>query len=116
MSRYPGSADHSIFFIGDTTMSNRKLSKLLLAGLLLGAGAAQAAGPTSVSEVPGAWYADRIVTSDTARGAAQPVFPISVSEYGPIGHDYVEPSRPRPSMAGRTLPFPASPNESGSHL
>ena len=54
-------------------MANTTLSKLLFAGLLVGAGAAQAAGPVSVSEVPGAWYADRIQATTPATGAEHPV-------------------------------------------
>ena len=95
-------------------MSNLNLLKLLFAGLLLGAGAAQAAGPTSASEVPGAWYADQIVTPATARGVTQSVFPSAAHEHGPIPthRTDVQPSRTRPSI-GATSPFPSSPNESG---
>ena len=99
-------------------MANANVSKVLIAGLLLGASAAQAAAPTSVSEVPAAWYADQIRTTEPARGAAQPVFPTVAYEHGPNGHQYadVQPSRTRPSIAGSTVPFPASPNETGSVL
>ena len=98
-------------------MAKTKLSKVLLAGLLLGAGVAQAAGPTSVSEVPASWYADRIATSASALGAAQPVFPTAAYEPGLTGDHYVDvqPRRARPSL-GSALPFPASPNETGRVL
>jgi hypothetical protein len=103
------------FCTGDIAMSHLKFSKLLVAGLLLGASATQAAAPTSDSEVPAAWYASQIVTPQAARGAAQPVFPTASYEHGPAGDHYVDmqPSRTRPSIAGSTAPFPASPNESG---
>ena len=94
-------------------MSNSKVSKLLLAALLLGAGAAQAA-PSSAIEVPGAWYADQIVPRD-ARGATQP-FPTAAYEHGPTVPEYADTTRTRPSFAGNTPPFPSSPNESGSVL
>ena len=99
-------------------MANTTLSRLLIGGLLLGAGAVQAAGPVSVSEVPGAWYADRIGTADPQRGATQPVYPSSAYEHGPLLQRDVDVQRPRirPSISGSTLPFPASPNETGSVL
>ena len=92
-------------------MTNLKLSKVLFAGLLLTAGAAQAAAPKSVSEAPGAWYADQIVTSDLARGAAQPVFPTAAYEHGFTGRSYVQESRTQPGIAGSTSSFPTSVNE-----
>jgi hypothetical protein len=99
-------------------MLNAKLSKLLFAGLLFGAGAVQAAAPSSVSEVPAAWYADEIRILEGARGAAHPVYPAAAYEHGSYGDQYVDTGRPRiePSVAGRTIPFPSSPNESGSVL
>ena len=98
-------------------MTNTTLSKLIFAGLLLGAGAAQAGAPVSAPEVPGAWYADRIQTADT-RGAEGPVFPTAGYEHGPIAPQYVAAPRTQtqPSVARTTSPFPSSPNESGSVL
>ena len=95
-------------------MSNAKLSGLFLAVSLLGAAAAQAAGPTSVSEVPPAWYADRIVTIAPTSGATAETFPATAQEHGPAGRDYAQPSLTRPSVARSTPGFPASPNETGS--
>jgi hypothetical protein len=94
------------------------LSRLLIGGRLLGAGAAQAAGPTSVSEVPASWYADRISKTEALRGATQPVFPSAAYEHGPlVERDVdVQRTRTRPSFAGVTVPFPASPNETGPVL
>jgi hypothetical protein len=99
-------------------MSNTVFPKLLFATLLLGASAAQAAYPTSVSEVPRSWYADEIRTAEPATGAAHPVFPSAAYEHGPNGHRYAEaePTRTQPSLAGSAAPFPSSPNESGSVL
>ena len=94
-------------------MSSSKVSKLLLAALLLGAGVAQAA-PSSAIEVPGAWYADQIVVTDT-RGSTQP-FPAAAYEHGPTVPQYAETTRARPSFAGHTPAFPSSPNESGPVL
>lgn len=97
--------------------STSKISKLLLAGVLLGAGAAQAGSPSAAPEVPGAWYAERIETVPMARGAAGPVFPTAAYEHGPAGHHpLLSPTVARPTMAGGQRPFPASPNESGSFL
>jgi len=95
-------------------MTKAHFSKLFVAGLLLAAGASQAA-PISVSEVPPAWYADRIVTPDTARGATSPVFPTAAYEHGITVQRYAE-TKTTPSHAGVSLPFPASPNESGRVL
>ena len=99
-------------------MARTKISKLLIAALLLGAGAAHAAGPASVSEAPGAWYADRIVTPASAPGAMAPIFPSAAYEHGPYGDHYAYPERAltRPTIARSTQPFPASPNESGATL
>ena len=99
-------------------MANTTLAKLLIGGFLLGAGAAQAAGPVSVSEVPGSWYADRITTTASAQGAVQPVYPSAAYEHGPLVQRDVDVSRTRtrPSIAGPTLPFPSSPNETGPVL
>jgi hypothetical protein len=105
-----------LIFIGDKTVAITTLSKLVIAGLLLGAGAAQAAQPTSVSEVPASWYANRIQTPASAQGAVEPVFPTAAYEHGPNGLQYAERVRTRPSVAGSTLPFPASPNETGRVL
>jgi hypothetical protein len=96
-------------------MSKAKKSKLLLTTLLLAAGAVQAAGPVSVSEVPAAWYADRIVVTDT-RGATNFSFPTAAYEHGPTIAHSVLPTRTRPSVAFTTPAFPASPNESGRVL
>jgi hypothetical protein len=99
-------------------VANTTLSRLLIGGLLLGAGAAQAAGPISVSEVPASWYADRITKTAPLGGATQPVYPTAAYEHGPLpyrGVD-VEVPRTRPSVAGSSVPFPASPNETGRVL
>ena len=96
-------------------MSNAKTSKLLLTALLLTAGAAQAGGPVSVSEAPGAWYADRIVITDP-RGAANFMFPTAAYEHGPTLAYSALPSRTRPDVASTTPTFPASPNETGRVL
>ena len=99
-------------------MSNAKLSRLLIAGLLLGAGAVQAATPTSVSEVPAAWYADEIRINDAASGATAPVVPAAAYEHGPYRTHYADVQRTRtePSVAGSTTPFPSSANETGALL
>jgi hypothetical protein len=97
-------------------MTQATLSKLLIAGLLLGAGAAQAAGPTSVSEAPAAWYAERITTTDAARGAASPVFPAAAYEHGPTLQRSVAAPAPRTRPGLASIPFPTSVNETGSVL
>ncbi|HEX2825093.1 MAG TPA: hypothetical protein VHP37_01990 [Burkholderiales bacterium] len=62
-------------------MTKASVSKLLIGTLLLAAGAAQAT-PTSVSEAPGAWYAERIVVPADAQGARTPTFPTAAYEHG----------------------------------
>jgi hypothetical protein len=106
------------YFFKETDVANTTLSRLLIGGLLLGAGAAQAAGPTSISEVPGSWYADRYTTTQPARGATQPIFPTAAYEHGPLVQRDVEVqrTRTRPSIASSIVPFPASPNETGPVL
>jgi hypothetical protein len=97
-------------------VANTTLSQLIVAGLLLGAGAAQAGAPVSVSEAPAFWYANRIQTAADARGAESPVFPAAAYEHGPVGPERVAIPRTRtqPSVARSTSPFPSSPNETGS--
>ena len=99
-------------------MSNANLSRLMLAGLLLGAGAAQAAFPASVTEVPAAWYADQIQTPEHVGSAANVGYPAAAYEHGSYGDGFVtaRTTRTQPSLAGRTIPFPSSPNESGPVL
>lgn len=92
-------------------MTKASVSKLLAAALLLAAGAAQAA-PTSVSEVPGAWYADRIVTPDHVESARAAPFPTSAYEHGSTIGTRVEVPL-SPTHGGVAIPFPSSPNESG---
>jgi hypothetical protein len=96
-------------------MSKANASKLWFIAALLTSGAAQAAAPVSVSEVPAAWYADRIVFTDMS-GAAHPVFPSAAYEHGPTVQHQALPTRTRPSLTGMTASFPASPNETGPVL
>lgn len=96
-------------------MTNAKLSKVLVAALLLGAGAVHAAAPSAV-EVPGAWYADQIRVDADVRTAATPMFPSAAYEHGLTAPFRADSVRMRPSIAGSTSPFPASPNETGSML
>ena len=93
-------------------MTKASASKLLLGTLLIAAGAAQAA-PLSVSEVPGAWYADRIVTPAHTEGARVQAFPTSAYEHGSTIGTRIE-VRPSPTRGGMTLPFPSSSNESAA--
>jgi hypothetical protein len=99
-------------------VANTTLSKLIFAGLLVAAGAAQAGAPVSVPDVPASWYADRIPTATDARGAEGPVFPTASYEHGPIAPErvVVPTAKPQPSVARSTSPFPSSPNETGSVL
>ena len=97
-------------------MNQSILSKLSIAALLLAAGAAQAAGPTSVSEAPAVWYAERIATTDDLRGAAAPVFPTAAYEHGTTVSRHVDVRRIGPGIAGMTVPFPSSVNETGRIL
>ena len=92
-------------------MTKGSVSKLLVGSLLLAAGAAQAA-PVSVSEVPGAWYADRIVTPAHTDGARVTPFPTSAYEHGSTIGTRIE-VRPSPTRGDVMIPFPSSPNESG---
>ena len=93
-------------------MTKASVSKLLVGTLLLAAGAAQAA-PLSVSEAPGAWYADRIVTPAHTEGARAQTFPTSAYEHGSTIGTRID-VRPSPTRAGAALSFPSSPSESGA--
>jgi hypothetical protein len=93
-------------------MTKASASRYLIGTLLLAAGAAQAA-PLSVSEAPGAWYADRIITPASAESARVQSFPTSAYEHGSTIGTRIE-ARPSPTRAGMTPPFPSSPNESGA--
>ena len=97
-------------------MSKATLSKLFIAALLLTAGAAQAAGPTSVSEIPAAWYADRILTNVPTAGAASNVFPSAAYEHGTTITRSAAVGRVRPGIAGMTQAFPTSSYENGPVL
>src|SRR5690242_13799390 len=99
-------------------MAHSTISKLIFAGLLLGAGAAQAAGPASVSEVPGSWYADRIQAANPLTGAQQPVVPAAAYEHGTTAPAYAgaRSAGTGRSVAGAGSTFPSSPNETGRVL
>ena len=97
-------------------MANTTLARLCIGGLLLGAGVAHAAGPTSISEVPASWYADRIATTASPHGATQPVFPSAAYEHGSLVQRDRGIPRPSGSIAGASVPFPSSPNETGRVL
>jgi hypothetical protein len=96
-------------------MNKTILSSFLIAGFAFAADAAQAAGPTSVSEAPAVWYAERITILDSAPGASTP-FPAAAYENGPTLERRVDVQRTRPGLASMTLPFPSSVNETGPVL
>ena len=97
-------------------MLNPKLVSIVIAALLVGAGAARAGGittPSSVSEVPPSLYADTLphATSRNVTGAAHPIFPTAAFEHGPAYDSNVQVRRvgPSPSAAGSSTPvFPGS--------
>ena len=97
-------------------MLNPKLVAIVIAGLLVGAGTAQAAGtafPSSAIEVPSSLYAETL-QHETARaltGAAQPVFPSVAMEHGSSLDARIESRRAAhsPSVGSRASPvFPVS--------
>jgi hypothetical protein len=106
-------------------MLKRKLAGVIVAGLLLGAGAAQAGEspfPYSVQEVPAAWYADRIPDRviQSASGPSSSTFPSSVADAGPnyvvrpeatraVSHAAVSNIQARVTVS----PFPSSVSETG---
>jgi hypothetical protein len=101
-------------------MFNVRPSTIVIAAILLAAGAAQAAGtfPVSVPDVPAAWYADRIERGDASPTlATQSPFPSAAREHG-TAHDTAQTSSAvAPSIArGVTPGFPTSINETGSVL
>ena len=97
-------------------MTKATLSKLFVAALLLGAGAAQAAGPASVSEAPAAWYADRVVTGASTPAASTAVFPAAAYEHGTTLSRSAAVERARPGIAAMTPPYPTSARENGAVL
>ena len=94
-------------------MSKLQIAKTLVAGLLLGAGAAQAAAPSSVDEVPAAWYAEHIVVG--AHTATNVSFPAAAYEHGPTIPFAGLPAT-RPSIAGGRVTPPSSAQENGPKL
>ncbi len=105
-------------------MLNRRIAGVVVAGLLLGAGAVNAAGsafPSAANEFPLSLYTEmgRNATGPSKSGATGPVFPSAAIEHGP-GNSAYEPARVRsawsiaPSIAGnQSSPFPYSVNETG---
>jgi hypothetical protein len=102
-------------------MSKRKLAGVIVTGLLLSAGAVNAASPfpSSTNEVSPTGYVQNVDgPSRTDMGAAQPVFPTAAIEHGPQREVYVDvrSAGARPSIAGARTPFPVSVSETGSNL
>lgn len=98
-----------------------RLSTISIGALLLAAGAAQAAGtyPTSVPDVPAAWYAESIqYTVGATVVSAQPVFPSEAREHGTAHENYAEAPllRATPGFAHSSAAFPTSVNDTGPVL
>ena len=100
-------------------MFKPSFAKVIIAGLLLGAGSVHAASPfpSSVEDVPAAWYAHTIQTPPVrAASAARDAFPSSAQEHGSSHTTYVE---ARPSRIGESIMsairamFPSSTSETG---
>ena len=97
-------------------MLNSKTVTIVIAGLLAGAGVANAAGtafPSSANEVSPSLYADSLphATRADVAGAAHPVFPTAAIEHGSARHATIEVQRldRTPSVAGSVAPaFPVS--------
>ncbi|HYC49052.1 MAG TPA: hypothetical protein VED01_26545 [Burkholderiales bacterium] len=94
-------------------MSKLQIVKTLVAGLLLSAGAVQAAAPSSVDEVPAAWYADQIVVR--AHTATHSSFPTAAYEHG-LTIPFAGATTIRPSIAGGRVTPPSSAQEHGPKL
>ena len=99
-------------------MSKRKLATVVITGLFLGTGAAQAfAFPSAAQEFSASLYVQgsRGATHSASAGATRPVFPTAAKEHGPA-LEYVEvrATQIRPSLAGGASVFPLSVNETGS--
>jgi hypothetical protein len=95
-------------------MSNLQIAKTLVAGLLLSAGAAQAAAPASVTEVPDAWYADQIVVR-AHTPTPNVSFPAAAYEHG-LTIPYAGVPGTRPTVAGGRVTPPTSAQEHGPKL
>ena len=98
-------------------MLKRKVANVVIAGLLLSAGAANAASvfPSSTNEVSPTGYALGIEgTMQASTGATHPVFPSAAIEQSGVRESYVGAIRGvRPSVAGTASVFPISVNETG---
>lgn len=94
-----------------------KLTNAVATGLLLLAGAANAAlvFPSSTNEVSPTGYAVGIEgTMQASTGATHPVFPSAAIEQNGVRESYVATARAvRPSVAGTAAVFPSSVNETG---
>jgi hypothetical protein len=100
-----------------SVMSKRNLMKVVITGLLLGAGGANAASvfPSSTNEVSPTGYAISIEgTTQASTGATRPVFPSAAIEQNGVRENYVPAARGvRPSIAETGSVFPISVNDTG---
>jgi hypothetical protein len=98
-------------------MLKRKLTNAVVTGLLLTAGAANAASvfPSSTNEVSPTGYVVGIEgTMQASTGASQPVYPSAAIEQSGVRESYVAAARGvRPSVAAGASVFPSSVNETG---
>jgi hypothetical protein len=98
-------------------MLKRKLANAVITGLLLTAGAANAASvfPSSTNEVSATGYAVGIEgTMQASTGATHPVFPSAAIEQSGVRESYAAVTRGvRPGVAAAGSVFPSSVNETG---
>jgi hypothetical protein len=102
-------------------MRNVRPSTIVIVGILMAAGTAQAAGtfPVSVPDIPAAWYADQIERRIDASPslATQAVFPAAAREHGTAHGPAQTSSAVVPSIARSVASgFPTSINETGPVL
>ena len=99
-------------------MSKSKLAGVVVAGLLLSAGAVNAASvfPSSANEVSPTGLTQNI--EGLATSATLPMVPSAAYEHGPLRDVQVtaRSTGARPSIAGMISPYPSAARETGSSL
>ena len=101
-------------------MSKSKLAGIVVAGVLMGAGIANADSvfPSSANEVSPIGLVQQNDGAGYARtGAMEPIFPTAAFEHGPARESAnARPAGTRPTMATGSSVFPNSAHENGPSL
>jgi hypothetical protein len=105
----------------EIVMSKSKLAGIVVAGVLMGAGIANAESvfPSSANEVSPTGLVQHLDgTGSAASGAMEPIFPTAAIEHGPAREVSVHArsAGTRPTMATGRSSFPSSAHENGPSL